>query len=149
MADARDSKSRGGNTVPVQVRPSAPVNFFSVMHGECMSSEASCIFCKIIAGSIPAAMIAQNDNVIVIKDIAPKAPIHYLIIPKKHVASIKSLDETTISIVSDCMLMAKQIATQDDQVLDFRLLENDGPGAGQSVFHLHFHFLAGKKMHDF
>lgn len=114
-----------------------------------MSLEESCIFCKIIAGAIPATVIAQNDAVVVIKDIAPKMPVHYLIIPKKHIPTIKSLDATTSNIVVDIVLMAKQLAMQGEIAHDFRLLENDGPGAGQSVPHLHFHFLAGKKMHDF
>lgn len=114
-----------------------------------MTSTVDCIFCKIIAGSMAATIIAQNDAVMVIKDIFPKAPIHYLIISKKHIPSIQSLDPSDVGLVSSAVLMAKELALTLNGSQDFRLLENDGPGAGQSVFHLHFHFLAGRQMHDF
>jgi len=108
-----------------------------------------CIFCAIVAGNIPATIVDQNDDVIVIKDLHPKAPIHYLIIPKKHVENILSLDEQNADLAAKIALMAKKLAHEKLNDGDFRLIINNGPGAGQSVFHLHCHFLSGKKMTDF
>lgn len=109
-------------------------------------SEQNCIFCKIIDRSIPATIIAENEDVLVIKDINPKAPIHYLCIPKKHVSDIMSLnDDVTMNQVTR---MIQEIgASLPNQT--FRLLINNGSGAGQSVFHLHVHLLAGKIMGGF
>ncbi|TET06293.1 HIT domain-containing protein [Candidatus Dependentiae bacterium] len=112
-------------------------------------TEEKCLFCDIIAGKLPATVIAQNEDIIVIQDIAPKAPIHYLIIPKKHVKDIVSLDEHTANLVSKIALMAKKVAHEKLNDGSFRLVFNNGPAVGQSIFHLHCHFLSGKKMVDF
>jgi len=110
---------------------------------------ADCIFCKIIAGTIPAAIIAQNSDLIVIKDLYPKAPTHYLIIPKKHIKNIQDLALEDAHLFGSIALMAQQLSLSLPTSQDFRLISNDGPQAGQSVFHLHTHFLAGKQMSDF
>lgn len=107
-----------------------------------------CLFCKIIENKIPSKKIAENDEILVIEDISPKAPIHYLIIPKKHYADIVSLQETDLKRAGKIILMAKEIASKLGDV-DFRIIANNGASAGQSIFHLHFHFLSGKKMLDF
>jgi len=112
-------------------------------------SAPECVFCKIIAGDIPATIIDQNDDVIVIQDLHPKAPIHYLIIPKKHVKDIVSLNNETADLMGKIALMAKKIAHEQLDDADFRLIINNGPGVGQSVLHLHCHFLSGKKMTGF
>ena len=110
---------------------------------------AECLFCKIIDRTIPAVIVAENDHVIVIQDRAPKAPVHYLIIPKKHVADIVSLSASDLSLGQAMFSMAQQLSKALPGNGDFRFIINNGSGAGQSVFHLHGHFLAGKKMADF
>lgn len=107
--------------------------------------DANCIFCKIINKEIPAEIIAENENVFVIKDIAPKAPIHYLIIPKKHISDVSKLENAERDIAADLLLMAKQLSKLDERAKAFKLNSNNGAAAGQEVFHIHLHFLAGKK----
>ncbi len=111
-------------------------------------TQQSCIFCKIIAGAIPAKRIAENEHVIVIQDIAPKAPTHYLIIPRQHLPDINALQSQDSNLFGALGLMARHISQELMQGTDFRFVINNGPHAGQSVFHLHAHFLAGKKMSD-
>lgn len=113
------------------------------------SSSLDCIFCKIIAGAIPSPAVAESETVLVIKDIAPKFPTHYLIVPKKHIAHINALTADDRSIAADILFMAQELAHTLPEPRAFRLLFNTGADAGQSVFHLHAHFLAGKKLTDF
>lgn len=110
---------------------------------------SSCIFCKIIDKQIPSTFIAENDQLIVIKDINPKAPIHYLIIPKKHLSDITEFNTEDIPLAGTMLMMAKELAAQLSGSKAFKLLINNGSDVGQSVFHSHMHFLAGKKMTDF
>jgi histidine triad (HIT) family protein len=176
LVDARDSKSRGGDTVPVRVRLSAPA-YAKPPSPKAMAPmglrpvrrswnrrrtgrptkgsylkvtmKHDCIFCKIIAGEIPAKKIKENDDVIVIKDIAPKAPTHFLIIPKKHIQDIASLEKTDLERAGKLLFMAKELAAELPAPQAFRLIANTGKDVGQSVFHAHLHFLAGKMMSDF
>lgn len=112
-------------------------------------NDQNCIFCKIILKQIPATIIAENDKVLVIKDIAPKAPVHYLIMPKEHIKDVQSLDGQDLAVAGEMMLMAKELSSKLSGSQAFRLIINNGSDAGQSVFHLHYHFLSGKKMLDF
>ena len=100
-----------------------------------------CIFCKIINKELPAEIIAENDHTIVIKDIAPKAPIHYLIIPKVH---FKNIQEAEGCCVTNSMVQAARQLGHSD----YRLVINNGHQAGQRVFHLHMHYLAGSELSD-
>jgi histidine triad (HIT) family protein len=108
----------------------------------------TCIFCKIIAGQIPAKLVAKTDDLIVIQDIVPKAPIHYLIIPLKHTTDISSLNEADMGIMASLGRMAQSLASALPGDKAFRLVINNGAQSGQSVFHLHAHFLSGRSMHD-
>lgn len=107
--------------------------------------KSNCIFCKIIAGQLPAKVIAETKDILVIDNIAPKTPIHYLIIPKKHISDINALTQENTTLVGEMVLMAKTLSERlPSSSQYFRLSVNNGTGAGQSVFHLHFHFLSGK-----
>lgn len=109
-----------------------------------MSSD--CIFCKIIKKEIPSAVVKEDKDVLVIKDIAPKAPIHFLIISKKHVPDVQSLSQEDLSLAGKLLLTAQELSKSIPAPGHFRLVVNSGKEAGQCVFHLHIHFLAGKKM---
>ena len=108
---------------------------------------SDCIFCKIIREEIKSTIVAQNDYVIAIQDISPKAPYHYLIMPKKHITSLATLSNDEQVYVTAVMLMARDLA-QNVPHKAFNLIANNGKECGQSVFHLHFHFLAGKDLYQ-
>ena len=112
-------------------------------------SAQDCIFCKIIHKEIPAKIVAENDDIVVIQDIHPKAPVHYLIIPKKHIVNVSELQEQDSHYVAKMMLMAQELSKTLSGDQSFRLIMNNGASSGQSVFHMHCHFLSGKKMTDF
>ncbi len=104
-----------------------------------------CIFCKIIAKTLPATIVQETDSLIVINDIQPQAPIHQLIIPKKHVETILQLQDEDMHIAQDIFRMAQTLA-KTHNITSFRLVNNNGQQSGQSVFHIHFHFCAGKTL---
>ena len=102
-----------------------------------------CIFCRIIAKEIPSKIIAETSNILVIQDRVPSAPIHYLIIPKKHISDIAALTQDDVMLAGSLLLMAKTLSEQDVRASAFKLAVNNGAAVGQSVFHVHVHFLAG------
>jgi diadenosine tetraphosphate (Ap4A) HIT family hydrolase len=107
-----------------------------------------CLFCKIIAGEIPARKVYEDEHLVVIEDIAPVAPLHLLIIPRKHTVNSLDLREEDAPVVGHVFRVAAGIARQQGVADDgFRVVNNNNAGAGQSVFHLHFHLLAGRKFH--
>jgi histidine triad (HIT) family protein len=106
--------------------------------------QINCIFCKIIDKSVPATIIAESEKVLVIQDIAPKAPIHYLIIPKIHHSNIASINLSNSTVPFDLFEMAQKLSCIDAQHAEYRLVINEGKNAGQTVFHLHLHFLSGQ-----
>jgi len=108
----------------------------------------NCIFCKIVLREIPSLIVAETDQVLVFKDINPKASIHDLIIPKKHIQDIQALSKQDGALMGEIILMAQQLARELSGSQSFRLVSNNGP-AVQLVSHLHFHFLAGKNLPDF
>jgi histidine triad (HIT) family protein len=104
---------------------------------------SNCIFCKIVAQELSAKILDQSNHCIVISDISPQASIHELIIPKKHFCNLSSVDYADSPILSDMLVMAKNRAIFHNNC-DFKTIINNGLGVGQTVFHLHMHFLAGK-----
>lgn len=99
-----------------------------------------CIFCKIIAGEIPATIIYKTETTTVFKDLNPQAPTHLLVIPNHHFENIAELDDT--QLIADLITTAQQTA-KEQGLKDFRLVTNNGRQAGQTVFHLHVHLLGG------
>jgi histidine triad (HIT) family protein len=106
-----------------------------------------CIFCKIIKREIPSETVYEDDKVLAFKDINPVAPIHIVIIPKSHIANVNELNEQNACAVADIHLAAKKIAEKLG-IADkgYRLINNCGADAGQTVFHLHYHLIGGIKM---
>ena len=106
---------------------------------------SSCIFCKIIKGEIPAKNVFENDHAVVIQDVQPQAPIHWLVLPRTHVGSLNDLDEKTrAEIMPQLFAAADQAATaQGLRDKGYRTVINNQALAGQTVFHLHMHVLAG------
>ncbi len=109
-------------------------------------SDSSCIFCKIAAREIPAEVLHATPMVMAFRDLNPKAPTHLLLIPKEHIESITDLTEAHGEILADLMQSAAHLAKTEGLDGGWRLVANVGPDAGQSVFHLHFHLLGGRKM---
>ncbi len=114
--------------------------------------DQDCIFCKIIKKEIPSEIIKETENVLVIKDISPKAPIHYLILPKKHIRNLHSLTDQDATISYEMLKVAQDVAKSiqkkngSTKPLPFNLLVNNEAEAGQCVFHLHWHFISGKNI---
>jgi len=102
-----------------------------------------CIFCKIVKKQIPSTIIKETEELLVFKDIAPRATFHYLIVPKKHIQDLSSLEPDDFYLGAKIVSMAKELSEQSLDLRNFRLLINNGASAGQEVFHLHAHFLAG------
>ena len=106
-----------------------------------------CIFCKIAAGDIPAEIVYENDFVVAFKDLGPQAPVHTLVIPKKHIATINDLEDEDAALVGEMYLAAKQIAADNDlSERGYRTVMNCNAEAGQTVFHIHLHVLGGRAM---
>ncbi len=104
-----------------------------------------CLFCKIINGEIPSNKVYEDDTVFAFRDIAPQAPTHILIIPKEHIKSAAEIDESNSAIVAHIFEVAAKIAKQEGLDDGFRIVNNCGDIAGQTVKHLHFHLMGGRE----
>ena len=104
---------------------------------------SDCLFCKIEQGTIPAEKIFENEDVYVIRDIAPKADTHLLVIPRKHIASLNDLLPEDSGLMGRIMLLLPEIARQQGLGTGYRTIINTDKGGGQEIFHLHLHILAG------
>ena len=108
---------------------------------------SDCIFCKIAAGEIPADLVYESETAVAFRDINPQAPAHVLVIPRKHIATINDIDEDDQAIVGSLFSAAREIAASEGIAEDgYRAVMNCNEGAGQSVFHIHFHLLGGRAM---
>lgn len=108
-----------------------------------------CLFCNIVAGHIPADKVYEDANILAFRDIAPKAPVHVLVIPKRHIVSLADLSDADRQLIADLTLTLPVIAQQCGLDDGFRTIVNTGSGGGQEVFHLHYHILGGGRLPGF
>lgn len=106
---------------------------------------ADCLFCSIAAGDIPSSKVYEDDQVLAFKDIDPQAPVHFLVIPKRHIDSCAAVDAQSAPLVAHIFEVIARIA-KEQGIDSFRVVSNTGEQAGQSVKHLHFHVLAGRSL---
>ena len=108
---------------------------------------SDCLFCRIVARAIPSKVVYEDDVALAFEDINPQAPVHVLVIPKRHVRSVAELGEADGALVAHLVLTCAKIAGQKNLVQSgYRLVTNTGPHAGQTVSHLHWHMLGGRPM---
>ena len=106
----------------------------------------NCLFCKIIAGDIPATKVYEDETVLAFRDIAPQAPTHILVIPKAHIPSVAGVTAENSGVVAHIFEVIPKIAEKEGLAGGYRVVSNCGDDAGQTVPHLHFHILGGKAM---
>lgn len=106
---------------------------------------SDCIFCRIVAGEIPSKKVFEDEQLVAFEDVSPKAPTHVLVVPRRHIARLSDASPGDEALLGALTSRAAAIA-RDRGLSDFRLVVNNGEGAGQSVFHLHFHLLGGRGM---
>ena len=105
-----------------------------------------CIFCKIIAGDTPSSKVYEDDKIYAFKDIHPKAKVHILVVPKKHIETLAHAKADDAELLSHMILSLPKIAREQGLESGFRTVLNTGAGGGQEVFHMHFHILGGGAM---
>lgn len=106
---------------------------------------SDCLFCAIVKGDIKGELVYQDGSVVAFRDINPKAPVHLLIVPRKHIATLLDLEPGDKGLIGDIFSLAAKLARDQGIAQDgFRVVANCGEGAGQSVFHIHFHLMGGR-----
>ena len=106
----------------------------------------NCLFCKIVKGEIPSTKVYEDEKVLAFRDIAPMAPTHILVIPKTHIGSVAEVNADNADIVAHIFTVIPEIARAEGLDGGYRVVSNCGSDAGQTVHHLHFHILGGKKL---
>ncbi len=108
---------------------------------------SDCIFCKIVSGDIPADILYQDENVLAFRDLSPQAPLHFLVIPKKHISSINDIQSDDAELIGQLYLAAKTIAKQEGvDESGYRCVMNCNDDGGQTVHHIHLHVLGKRQM---
>lgn len=108
----------------------------------------NCIFCKIVHREIPSKIVYEDDRVLAFHDISPQAPVHILVIPKKHYSTLLDIDEDNMELIGHIFKVIKKIAKQIGiNERGFRIVMNCNHEAGQTIYHIHFHILAGRQMY--
>lgn len=105
-----------------------------------------CLFCKIIAGQIPANKFYEDDDVLAFHDVSPQAPVHFLVIPKKHLVGPAFIEAEDEQLIGKMVRTGARLAAELDLVDGYRLVINNGAAAGQTVFHIHLHILGGRQL---
>ena len=106
----------------------------------------NCLFCKIVAGDIPSTKVYEDDSILAFRDIAPMAPTHILVVPKTHIPSVDGVTAENSAVVAHIFEVIPEIAKAEGLENGYRVVSNCGDDAGQTVKHLHFHILGGKKL---
>lgn len=106
----------------------------------------NCLFCKIVAGEIPSTKVYEDDRVLAFRDIEPMAPVHILVVPKAHIDGVDRIDEENCDVVAHIFRVIPKIAEAEGLTRGYRVVSNCGEDGGQTVRHLHFHILGGKKL---
>jgi histidine triad (HIT) family protein len=104
------------------------------------------IFGKIIRGELPCEKVFENERILAIKDKFPAAPVHILIMPKKEIPNLQSLQPEDFPLIAEIITVAQKLAVEFDIADGYRFLTNTGPESGQTIFHLHFHLIGGRKL---
>ncbi len=104
---------------------------------------SDCLFCRIARGEIPSRKVYEDDEIFAFHDIHPVAPVHFMLIPKIHIASLADAEQTHAVLLSKMMLLVPKLAKEQGLDNGFRTVINTGPGGGQEVFHLHIHVIGG------
>jgi len=108
---------------------------------------SGCLFCRIVAGEIPSDKVYEDEEILAFRDIEPCAPVHILIIPKRHIPGVPELSVSTDTLIGKIFRLAARLAREEGvEESGFRVVVNSGPDAGQAVPHLHYHLLAGRKL---
>ncbi len=110
-----------------------------------MSHDPNCLFCKIVAGQIPSRKAYEDEHLLAFHDINPWAPVHVLIIPKLHIASMTELDESHAGLLGSMAVLAPRLMSELGVKNGFRTVINTGPDGGQEVYHLHMHVMGGPR----
>jgi histidine triad (HIT) family protein len=105
------------------------------------------VFAKIIQGKLPCKKVFENERILAIEDIAPVAPVHLLIMPKKEIANLQSVTPEDMPLMAEILQVAQKLAEEYDIEDGYRLITNNGSDGGQVIFHLHFHLIGGRKLH--
>lgn len=110
-------------------------------------TRGECIFCRIVAGEVPAAIVRADEETVAFRDINPQAPTHVLVVPRRHIASVEGLEPADAPLVGRLVLAAREVARAEGVAESgYRLVLNIGPAAGQSVDHIHLHVLGGRPL---
>ncbi len=110
-----------------------------------MSPDSNCLFCKIIQGQIPSRKVYEDDELIAFHDIAPWAPVHFLVLPKLHLTSLYDIDELHQALMGKMLILAPRLARKEGALNGFRCIINSGADASQEVAHLHLHVMGGPR----
>ncbi|MEE6263417.1 histidine triad nucleotide-binding protein [Plantactinospora sonchi] len=112
-----------------------------------MESNSDCLFCRIVAGEIPATVVRETETTLAFRDIGPQAPVHVLVIPKEHYADVATLAQADPALAGEVLGTAAVVAESEGLLADgFRMIFNTGPYGGQEVFHAHAHVLGGEPL---
>ncbi|CAN5194005.1 MAG: histidine triad nucleotide-binding protein [Euzebyales bacterium] len=105
-----------------------------------------CLFCRIVAGEVPSDQVHADDQVVVFRDIAPRAPVHVLVVPREHIPSLHDVDGSHDQLMLRALDVARQVAEAEGIADGYRLTTNIGTRGGQAIAHLHFHVLGGRQL---